>query len=226
MVDMTDVADFNPEPVTEQKDYSELHKLQDNWTFYVRRDEKSNKKTWKQSIEVIGTIDTIEMFWSVYFKSHPPSGLCFGCDTILFKENIFPMAEIYPNNNGCYIELKFNSKDLIAGQNSLNRLSRSTPRETISKFVDNIWERMNSVILGCSIPEIYHIVTGLLVQVKTNNNFRYQIWTNSCNEEDCAALLTAMRNHLNDVLTLNEVQTDNLNFKLCRHKNYTEKLEK
>lgn len=204
-------------------DESELHKLNDNWTLYVRRDERSKVKSWEESIEEICNIDSIEMFWSLYDKIHHPSQLSTGCDIMHFKEGLFPLAENHPHNKGVYIELRVNLKVLISSQNENTVISRKDPRERSFEFLDALWLRLNILLLGCNFPGLDSIVTGFLLQVKGNQQFRFQIWTCTHESEKNQELCSLLNKNMIALMQENGIKS-NIQFRINEHRKYTWRL--
>merc|ERR1719180_369580 len=129
---------------------------------------------------------------------YPASLLSSGCDQMIFKDSIFPSAEDPPNNTGCYVELRVNFRSLLQSQPE-QKISRKAPKDKVCQLLDTLWQRVNIIFLGCTNPELDHVITGIMLQVKAAQNFRYQIWTNTEERETISSLVDYLNSHLDEV---------------------------
>jgi len=62
------------------------HPLEHVWTLWYLENDRS--KHWKDMLNEITQIDSVETFWSLYYTIKTPSELKIGCDYSMFKKDI------------------------------------------------------------------------------------------------------------------------------------------
>lgn len=62
------------------------HPLEDMWTLWYLENDRT--KHWKDMLNEITQIDSVETFWSLYYTIKTPSELKIGCDYSVFKKGI------------------------------------------------------------------------------------------------------------------------------------------
>ncbi|MEN2498024.1 MAG: translation initiation factor eIF4E [Marteilia pararefringens] len=206
----------------------QVRKLQDEWTLYLRRDEKSRAKSWEESIEKITTINSIELFWSVMNRIVSPSSFSSGCDEMIFKQGIFPMAELHPNNLGCFCQLRVSLRNLSQPQSNNNshpegrnqiELFRKNQQERAAECVDSIWLTLCAMFLGCVNQELDEVVTGLIMQAKPNQQYRFQVWTQVTDQSIMNQLCQELNEKLHDICAKTDCQL-NAKFDIQTHRIY------
>jgi len=63
-----------------------IHPLEHVWTLWYLENDRS--KHWKDMLNEITQIDSVETFWSLYYTIKTPSELKIGCDYSMFKKDI------------------------------------------------------------------------------------------------------------------------------------------
>ncbi|XP_052846223.1 eukaryotic translation initiation factor 4E1 [Drosophila gunungcola] len=74
------------------------HPLEHVWTLWYLENDRT--KHWKDMLNEVTQIDSVETFWRLYYTIKTPSQLKIGCDYSMFKRGIKPMWEDEANIKG------------------------------------------------------------------------------------------------------------------------------
>lgn len=103
----SDYESFSDEDkVIESGSLTELP-LNRNWNFYYL----TNCKDWDERIKTIGTIKTVQQFWSIYNHVKLPTHISVGCDLMLFQSDIEPKWENEANREGGRLVVEMSKSD-------------------------------------------------------------------------------------------------------------------
>ncbi|XP_017083066.1 eukaryotic translation initiation factor 4E1 [Drosophila eugracilis] len=138
-----------------------VHKLQNTWILWFIN--TNPNKSWKDMILKNGSFNTVEDFWSLYYRTEPPSKLKNGSDYMLFKENIPPMWEDPVNKNG--------GRWLISINQNLSK-----------NHLDIIWLDVLLCLIGEACDNCDEIC-GAAVRIRKKNN-KIAVWTKNGNDEE------------------------------------------
>ncbi|XP_023033647.1 eukaryotic translation initiation factor 4E1 [Drosophila willistoni] len=135
------------------------HPLEHIWTLWYLENDRS--KHWKDMLNEITQIESVETFWSMYYTIKTPSELKIGCDYSMFKRNIKPMWEDEAN---------------IKGGRWLITVAKNSKTE-----LDRIWLDILLMMVGESFDYSYEIC-GAVINIRAKSN-KISVWTaNSSNE--------------------------------------------
>ncbi|TDG43137.1 hypothetical protein AWZ03_010429 [Drosophila navojoa] len=174
-----------PEEQSEQTYKIEYkHPLEHVWTLWYLENDRT--KHWKDMLNEITQIDSIETFWGLYYTIKTPSELKIGSDYYMFKHGIQPMWEDEAN---------------IKGGRWLFTVGKS------SKYaLDRIWLDILLMMVGESF-EYASEICGAVVNIRAKSN-KISVWTaNGTNE--LAVLEIGFK-----LKTLLHLQSHNLQYQL------------
>ncbi|EDX09614.1 eukaryotic translation initiation factor 4E1 isoform X1 [Drosophila simulans] len=150
----------SPKPIDEeiyQVEYK--HPLEHVWTLWYL--EYNRSKHWKDMLNEITEIDSVETFWSLYHTIKSPAELKSGCDYAVFKKGIKPMWEDEAN---------------IKGGRWLVTVNKSAKAE-----LDKIWLDILLLMVGQNF-EYSDEICGAVVNIRSMSN-KISVWTaNGSNE--------------------------------------------
>ncbi|KAH8278202.1 hypothetical protein KR044_002038 [Drosophila immigrans] len=160
------------------------HPLEHVWTLWYLENDRT--KHWKDMLNEITQIDSIETFWSLYYTIKAPSELKIGCDYYMFKQGIQPMWEDEAN---------------IKGGRWLFTVGKSS-----KDALDRIWLDILLMMVGESF-EYASDICGAVVNIRAKSN-KISVWTaNGTNE--LAVLEIGFK-----LKTLLHLQSHNLQYQL------------
>ena len=94
--------------IFESIDYK--HPLEFSWTFWYFT--LNPGKSWRDNLEMLTTVSTVEDFWSVINWISSPSEMKIGADFSMFKEGIYPdWSDVHNEEGGRYV-VKFNKDEI------------------------------------------------------------------------------------------------------------------
>ncbi|EDV40055.1 uncharacterized protein Dana_GF10327 [Drosophila ananassae] len=135
------------------------HPLEDMWTLWYLENDRT--KHWKDMLNEITQIDSVETFWSLYYTIKTPSELKIGCDYSVFKKGIKPMWEDEAN---------------IKGGRWLVTVGKSAKLE-----LDRIWLDIILMMVGQTFDYSSEIC-GAVINIRAKSN-KMSVWTaNGTNE--------------------------------------------
>jgi translation initiation factor 4E len=137
------------------------HSLQDSWSFWFFKMNKTRE--WKNNIHLLGTVNTVEDFWSVYSHLKPVELLSDGCDYMVFKKGILPMWEDEKNKNG-------------------GRLLMNVEKTNCLSYLNVLWTNSLLSLIGSSYDNEADSVNGLVVNIRHKIN-KLALWTNNFHDE-------------------------------------------
>ncbi|KAH8402864.1 hypothetical protein KR222_008097, partial [Zaprionus bogoriensis] len=123
------------------------HPLEHVWTLWYLENDRT--KPWKDMLNEITQIDSIETFWSLYYTIKTPSELKIGSDYYMFKQGIQPMWEDEAN---------------IKGGRWLFTVSKSS-----KDALDRIWLDILLMMVGESF-EYATEICGAVVNIRAKSN--------------------------------------------------------
>eukprot|EP00038_Savillea_parva_P006377 m.163373 g.163373 ORF g.163373 m.163373 type:complete len:199 (+) comp12298_c0_seq1:62-658(+) len=86
------------------EDVNVKHPLENTWVLYFDGGVFYNKTkkftTWKESLQKVASITTVEDFWGVFNNIPPPAALAPGANYYFFKEQCYPEMENEANREG------------------------------------------------------------------------------------------------------------------------------
>ncbi|EDV53280.1 eukaryotic translation initiation factor 4E1 [Drosophila erecta] len=135
-------------------------KLQNTWTLWGVT--SGSEISWEDNLSEIGSFNTVEDFWNLYYSTESPSKLQAGCDYMLFKKGIRPMWEDLPNKHGgrwTYIVYKKDTTEL-----------------------DIIWLDVLLCLIGEACDNSDQIC-GAFVRIRKKVN-KVSVWTNSYDDNE------------------------------------------
>nr|CAL26038.1 CG8277 [Drosophila melanogaster] len=151
---------ISPEPIDEeiyQVEYK--HPLEHVWTLWYLENDRT--KHWRDMLNEITEIDSVETFWSLYHTIKTPAELKIGCDYSVFKKGIKPMWEDEAN---------------IKGGRWLVTVSKSAKAE-----LDQIWLDILLLMVGQNF-EYSDEICGAVINIRNKSN-KISVWTaNGSNE--------------------------------------------
>ncbi|KAM8710992.1 hypothetical protein ACLKA7_017602 [Drosophila subpalustris] len=160
------------------------HPLEHVWTLWYLENDRT--KHWKDMLNEITQIDSIETFWSLYYTIKTPSELKIGSDYYMFKQGIQPMWEDEAN---------------IKGGRWLFTVGKSS-----KDALDRIWLDILLMMVGESF-EYASEICGAVVNIRAKSN-KISVWTaNGTNE--LAVLEIGFK-----LKTLLHLQSHNLQYQL------------
>ncbi|KAK8823808.1 hypothetical protein WA538_001100 [Blastocystis sp. DL] len=88
----------------EEETVPKTHKLQSAWSFWYDKKLPRGQQVvnYTENLKRIGTFDTVEDFWRYYIHMKRPSALDKDCNYYLFRDQLVPAWETFPNG-GCWI---------------------------------------------------------------------------------------------------------------------------
>lgn len=128
------------------------HSLRNSWNIFYRPPSSSNKD-YEKSIIKVGSLGTIEGFWTVYTHLKRPSVLPVTSDYHIFKDGIRPVWEDDANKKG--------GKWII-------RLKKGV--------ADRYWEDLLVAIVGDQFMEASEEVCGAVLSVRKEEDV-LSVWT-------------------------------------------------
>ncbi|XP_022219579.2 eukaryotic translation initiation factor 4E1 [Drosophila obscura] len=135
------------------------HPLENVWTLWYLENDRT--KHWKDMLNEVAKIDSVETFWSLYYTIRPPSELKVGCDYSMFKLGIKPMWEDEANSKG--------GRWLIS-------VSKSSKAE-----LDRLWLDI-LLMMTARIFDNSEEICGAVINIRAKNN-KISVWTaNGSNE--------------------------------------------
>lgn len=135
------------------------HPLEHVWTLWYLENDRS--KHWKDMLNEITQIDSVETFWSLYYTIKTPSELKIGCDYSMFKKDIKPMWEDEAN---------------IKGGRWLVTVGKSAKLE-----LDRIWLDILLMMVGQTF-DYSDEICGAVINIRAKSN-KISVWTaNGSNE--------------------------------------------
>lgn len=135
------------------------HPLEHIWTLWYLEIDRT--KHWKDMLNEITQIDSVETFWSLYYTIKSPSELKIGCDYSMFKKGVKPMWEDEANQKG--------GRWLI----TVNKNSKGA--------LDRLWLDILLMMVGEAF-ENSHEICGAVINIRGKNN-KISVWTaNGTNE--------------------------------------------
>ncbi|XP_017074040.1 eukaryotic translation initiation factor 4E1 [Drosophila eugracilis] len=135
------------------------HPLEHVWTLWYLENDRS--KHWKDMLNEITAIDSVETFWGLYYTIKTPMELKIGCDYSMFKKDIKPMWEDEAN---------------IKGGRWLVNVAKIAKVE-----VDRIWLDILLMMVG-RIFEYSDEICGAVINIRAKSN-KISVWTaNGSNE--------------------------------------------
>ncbi|EDW93807.1 eukaryotic translation initiation factor 4E1 [Drosophila yakuba] len=148
------------EPIDEELCQVEYkHPLEHVWTLWYLENDRT--KHWKDMLNEITEIDSVETFWSLYYTIKTPSELKIGCDYSMFKKGIKPMWEDEAN---------------IKGGRWLVTAGKSAKVE-----LDRIWLDILLMMVGQTF-EYSDEICGAVINIRAKSN-KISVWTaNGSNE--------------------------------------------
>eukprot|EP00695_Tsukubamonas_globosa_P000377 TRINITY_DN1277_c0_g1_i1.p1 TRINITY_DN1277_c0_g1~~TRINITY_DN1277_c0_g1_i1.p1 ORF type:complete len:184 (+),score=29.26 TRINITY_DN1277_c0_g1_i1:76-552(+) len=109
--------DISTSPTEEEKfvdaePSDDPHPLENSWAFYYDKRLPAVKAAsqFESNLQTVGTVSSVEEFWSYYLHMKKPSALESGSTYHFFKSNIKPMWEDPANEKGGRLMVNF-SKD-------------------------------------------------------------------------------------------------------------------
>ncbi|XP_016925885.3 eukaryotic translation initiation factor 4E1 [Drosophila suzukii] len=136
-----------------------IHPLEHVWTLWYLENDRS--KHWKDMLNEITQIDSVETFWSLYYTIKTPSELKIGCDYSMFKKDIKPMWEDEAN---------------IKGGRWLVTVGKSAKLE-----LDRIWLDILLMMVGQTF-DYSDEICGAVINIRAKSN-KISVWTaNGSNE--------------------------------------------
>ncbi|KAH8379567.1 hypothetical protein KR009_005595 [Drosophila setifemur] len=153
----TEMQEQVEEAVYEVIEYK--HPLENVWTLWYLENDRS--KHWKDMLNEITQIDSVETFWSLYYTIKTPSELKIGCDYSMFKRGIKPMWEDEAN---------------IKGGRWLVTVTKSCKLE-----LDRIWLDILLMMVGQNF-DYSDEICGAVINIRGKSN-KISVWTaNGTNE--------------------------------------------
>ncbi|XP_030385908.1 eukaryotic translation initiation factor 4E1 [Scaptodrosophila lebanonensis] len=128
------------------------HPLEHVWTLWYLENDRT--KHWKDMLNEITQIDSVETFWSLYYTIKTPSELKIGCDYSMFKQGIKPMWEDDANIKG--------GRWLITVKNS-------------KVVLDRLWLDILLMMVGETFEHASGIC-GAVVNIRAKSN-KISVWT-------------------------------------------------
>ncbi|XP_034106158.1 eukaryotic translation initiation factor 4E1 [Drosophila sulfurigaster albostrigata] len=160
------------------------HPLEHVWTLWYLENDRT--KHWRDMLNEITQIDSIETFWSLYYTIKTPSELKVNCDYYMFKQGIQPMWEDEAN---------------IKGGRWLFTMGKSS-----KDALDRVWLDILLMMVGESF-EYASDICGAVVNIRGKSN-KISVWTaNHTNE--LAVLEIGFK-----LKTLLHLQSHNLQYQL------------
>ncbi|XP_016973170.2 eukaryotic translation initiation factor 4E1 [Drosophila rhopaloa] len=135
------------------------HPLEHVWTLWYLENDRT--KHWKDMLNEITQIDSVETFWSLYYTIKTPSELKIGCDYSMFKKDIKPMWEDVAN---------------IKGGRWLVTVGKSAKLE-----LDRIWLDILLMMVGQAF-EYSDEICGAVINIRAKSN-KISVWTANGNSE-------------------------------------------
>lgn len=132
---------MSSKPKTKKKQPPKFKKqdleFQTTWSLWydkkVRNQEKPNRggmkaESWKNHLQKVGTFHSVLGFWRYYAWTKKPSELEPGTNVYVFREDLHPMWETFPQG-GCWI-IRFHKDNAANG------------------IIDRVWEELLLAVLG------------------------------------------------------------------------------
>ncbi|XP_016999841.3 eukaryotic translation initiation factor 4E1 [Drosophila takahashii] len=135
------------------------HPLEHVWTLWYLENDRT--KHWKDMLNEITQIDSVETFWSLYYTIKTPSELKIGCDYSMFKKCIKPMWEDEAN---------------IKGGRWLVTVGKSAKVE-----LDRIWLDILLMMVGQTF-DYSDEICGAVINIRAKSN-KISVWTANGNNE-------------------------------------------
>ncbi|XP_055969018.1 eukaryotic translation initiation factor 4E type 1B [Sorex fumeus] len=139
-----------------------LHPLLTRWALWFSKNDRS--RAWRDSLQLITKIDTVEDFWAVYSNIKLASRLSTGCDYALFRDGIEPMWEDSMNKKG--------GRWLVC----LARQQRHTD-------LDRLWLETLLCLIGESFAEHGPEVCGAVINIRTKRD-KIAVWTKEAENQE------------------------------------------
>ncbi|CAJ0931090.1 unnamed protein product, partial [Mesorhabditis belari] len=121
------------------------HPLQHRWALWYLKADRN--KDWEECLKQVAVFETVEDFWSLYNHIQTASGLSWGSDYYLFKENIRPMWEDESNVKG-------------------GRWLVVVDKQKRQQLLDNYWLELLMAILGEQFENHGEYICGAVVNVR------------------------------------------------------------
>lgn len=93
-----------------------------------KRPQQTKADEWKNHLTKVGAFDSVLSFWQYYAWTKKPSELEPGTNVYIFREDLHPMWETFPNG-GCWI-IRFHRDNAENG------------------IIDRVWEELLLAVLG------------------------------------------------------------------------------
>jgi len=129
--------------------------LQSRWSVWYdkkqsndSKQQKNNKEAWKQNLHKVGDFNTVLSFWRYYAWTKKPSDLEKGTSLYVFRGDVEPMWESFPNG-GCWF-IRFDRNHVASG------------------VIDRVWEELLLAVVGEQFrtPEL----AGVSLAARQNQN--------------------------------------------------------
>lgn len=148
--------------------------LQSRWSIWYDQKKPSNNdkgqkstKDWKQNLHKVGDFNTVLSFWRYYAWTRKPSDLDKGTSLYVFRGDVEPMWESFPNG-GCWF-IRFDKNHVASG------------------VIDRVWEELLLAVVGEQFrtPEL----VGVSLAARQNQNrvsHIISIWNNDSKAKQAA----------------------------------------